>query len=255
MQLWLFSGAVLAPATKVNAMLFCRLTLGAPTGAIVAVPVQLPANADGIVRPVTGTDEDGELLAGAGSDLLARLAVEPARLSAALDELGDDPRVNSRTPPTMSAATMTAPQTARTAPRRDRSGLGRDDGVGSYPAPGQDSSVGSGPDRGIGPVGGAGSAGGAGGRRTEGSTRRSSRSRALGRRAGSLFRHSLTTGRNESGKPLTSGSSYKMRCMTAGTVSASKAGRPVAAKIIVPPHAKTSTALVGRSPASCSGVT
>src|ERR1039458_5026116 len=126
-------------------MLFCRLTLGAPTGAIVAVPVQLPANADGIVRPVTGTDEDGELLAGAGSDLLARLAVEPARLSAALDELGDDPRVNSRTPPTMSAATMTAPQTARTAPRRDRSGPGRDSGVGSYPAPGQDSSVGSGP--------------------------------------------------------------------------------------------------------------
>src|ERR1039457_2184945 len=242
-------------------MLFCRLTLGAPTGAIVAVPVQLPANADGIVRPVTGTDEDGELLAGAGSDLLARLAVEPARLSAALDELGDDPRVNSRTPPTMSAATMTAPQTARTAPRRDRSGPGRDSGVGSYPAPGQDSSVGSGPDvvdpdivgpaRGIGPVGG----GGAGGRSTEGSTRRSSRSRALGRRAGSLFRHSLTTGRNDSGKPLTSGSSYKMRCMTAGTVSASKAGRPVAAKIIVTPHAKTSTALVGRSPASCSGVT
>src|ERR1035438_1144920 len=152
-------------------MLFCRLTLGAPTGAIVAVPVQLPGNADGIVRPVTGTDEDGELLAGAGSDLLARLAVEPARLSAALDELGDDPRVNSRTPPTMSAATMTAPQTARTAPRRDRSGLGRDSGVGSYPAPGQDSSVGSGPDSGIGPVGGAGSAGGARGRRAQGATR------------------------------------------------------------------------------------
>src|ERR1039457_7070560 len=127
-------------------MLFCRLTLGAPTGAIVAVPVQLPANADGIVRPVTGTDEDGELLAGVGSDLLAPLAVEPARLTAALDELGDDPRVNSRMPPTMSAATMTAPQTARTAPRRDRSGPGRDSGVGSYPAPGQDSSVGSGPD-------------------------------------------------------------------------------------------------------------
>src|ERR1035437_6455476 len=241
-------------------MLFCRLTLGAPTGAIVAVPVQLPANADGIVRPVTGTDEDGELLAGAGSDLLARLAVEPARLSAALDELGDDPRVNRRARPTMRAATRPAPQPASTAPRRDRSGPGRDSGVGSYPAPGQDSSVGSGPDvggraRGIGPVGGAGAAGGAGRRSTEGSTRRSSRSRALGRRAGSLFRHSLTTGRNDSGKPLTSGSSYKMRCMTAGTVSASKAGRPVAAKLPLPPHAKTSTALVGRSPASCSGVT
>src|ERR1039457_5238797 len=164
-------------------MLFCRLTLGAPTGAIVAVPVQLPANADGIVRPVTGTDEDGELLAGAGSDLLARLGVEPARLSAALDELG----VNSRTPPTMSAATMTAPQTARTAPRRDRSGPGRDSGVGSYPAPGQDSSVGSGPDvvgpaRGIGPVGGAGSAGGAGGRGTQGAPRGGRGTRGLGRR-------------------------------------------------------------------------
>src|ERR1035441_5419557 len=106
-------------------MLFCRLTLGAPTGAIVAVPVQLPANADGIVRPVTGTDEDGELLAGAGSGLLARLAVAPGRRPAAQEELADDPRVNSRTRPTMSAATMTAPQPARTAPRRDRSGPGR----------------------------------------------------------------------------------------------------------------------------------
>ena len=46
-----------------------------------------------------------------------------------------------------------------------------------------------------------------------------------------------------------------MRCMTAGTLSAPNASRPVAAKIMVSAHAKTSTALVGRIPASCSGAT
>ncbi len=43
--------------------------------------------------------------------------------------------------------------------------------------------------------------------------------------------------------------------MTAGTVSALNADRPVAAKVMVTAHAKTSTALVGRAPDSCSGAT
>jgi hypothetical protein len=43
--------------------------------------------------------------------------------------------------------------------------------------------------------------------------------------------------------------------MTAWTVSALNASLPVAAKLMVSAHAKMSTALVGRSPASCSGAT
>jgi hypothetical protein len=46
-----------------------------------------------------------------------------------------------------------------------------------------------------------------------------------------------------------------MRCMTADTLSAPNADRPVAAKTIVTAQAKMSTALVGRAPASCSGAT
>ena len=66
----------------------------------------------------------------------------------------------------------------------------------------------------------------AGARGADGSTRRSRRSRALGRRAGSLSRHSRTTVRRDGGRPLTSGSSYMIRCMTAGTLSApNTAGR------------------------------
>ena len=44
-------------------------------------------------------------------------------------------------------------------------------------------------------------------------------------------------------------------CMTAGTLSAPNPSLPVAAKIMVSAHAKMSTALVGRAPASCSGAT
>ena len=69
----------------------------------------------------------------------------------------------------------------------------------------------------------------AGARGTDGSTRRSRRSRALGRRSGSLSRHSRTMARRDSGRPLTSGCSYMIRCITAGTLSAPNASRPVAA--------------------------
>ena len=41
--------------------------------------------------------------------------------------------------------------------------------------------------------------------------------------------------------------------MTAGTLSAPNACRPVAANTMVAAHAKMSTALLARAPASCSG--
>jgi len=68
-----------------------------------------------------------------------------------------------------------------------------------------------------------------------------------------LLKHCLITGSREGGTPLTSGCSFRMRCMTATTVSPPNAGWPVAAKIIVTAQAKMSTALVGRAPDSCSG--
>ena len=86
-----------------------------------------------------------------------------------------------------------------------------------------------------------------------GSTRRRSAARALGRLSRSFSRHSRTTASTDEGTCLSSGSSCRMRCMTAGTVVALNAGRPLAAKTMVPAHANMSTASVGGSPADCSG--
>ena len=75
-----------------------------------------------------------------------------------------------------------------------------------------------------------------------------------GGRLGSLSRHWRMTGSSDGGTPATSGSPFMMRIMTAGTVSAPNAIRPVAAwKTIVTAQAKMSTAPVGRSPATARG--
>src|SRR5690349_21739087 len=217
---------VCAPATNVNVTLFVSPMPVSPTAAIVALPFQVPANAAGIVAPLVAGEGD-VLCDTAAAGLLAvpasELAPESARAA------GGDPRVSSTTArATMAAAT--APTATRIGVRRDRAGawLGTDSWVGTRPGN-------------VGPAGGytgpvcgtwsaRSSAGGpAGVRGADGSTRRSSRSRALGRRAGSLSRHSRTMVRRDGGRPLTSGSSYMIRCMTAGTLSAPNARWPVAA--------------------------
>ena len=84
-QLWLFSWAVLAPATSVKVMLFASPKPGVPMAAIVAVPVQLPANAEGIVAPVACAVTDAALLLVVLAALLvvfAALPVWPAACSA-----------------------------------------------------------------------------------------------------------------------------------------------------------------------------
>src|SRR6266487_3061776 len=228
---------VRAPAANVNVMVFVSPRPVPPTAAIVALPFQVPANAAGIVAPAVADGDDavcGTVAAGLLALPVSELLPEPA------GERGGDPRVSSTTARTMIAA-ATAPQAARIGVRRDRAVAG----------PGTESSVGWRPGN-VGPDGGycdpvrgtestrssgapAGQAGlpanrgPAAARAAVGSTRRSRRSRALGRRSGSLSRHSRTTVRSDGGRPLTSGSSYMIRCMTAGTLSAPNASRPVAA--------------------------
>src|SRR5689334_4007224 len=217
---------VRAPATNANVTLFVSPMPVLPTAAIVALPFQIPANAAGIVAPLVAGG--GDVVCDAvAAGLLALPASELLPESAR--EAGGDPRVSSTTAMTAMTA-ATAPPATRIGVRRDRAGAwaGTDSWVGSRqgnvgPAGGY-----------TGPVFGTestrSSAGGpAGVRGADGSTRRSSRSRALGRRAGSLSRHSRTTLRRDGGRPLTSGSSYMIRCMTAGTLSAPNARWPVAA--------------------------
>src|SRR5215470_5404925 len=217
---------VRAPATNVNVTLFGSPRPVLPTAAIVALPFQVPANTAGIVAPLAAGGGDA-LCDTAAAGLLALPASELPPESAR--EAGGDPRVSSTTARTATAA-ATAPPAIRIGVRRDRAGAW----------PGTDSWVGTcagnvGPAGGYtGPVGGTestrSSAGGpAGMRGADGSTRRSRRSRALGRRAGSLSRQSRTTVRRDGGRALTSGSAYMIRCMTAGTLSAPNASRPVAA--------------------------
>ncbi len=76
---------------------------------------------------------------------------------------------------------------------------------------------------------------------------------AVGRWEGSFDRQAATRARSEGSRAVRSGCSLSMRLMTAGMESAPKAGRPVAAKTIVTPQAKTSTAGVAATPLSCSG--
>src|SRR6476620_10076652 len=227
---------VRAPATNVNVTLFVSPTPVSPTAAIVALPFQVPANAAGIVAPLVAGGGD-VLCDTAAAGVLAVPASEFPPESAR--EAGGDPRVSSTTARTTMAA-ATAPAATRIGVRRDLAGAwrGTDSWVGRRP--GTDSWVGTRPGN-VGPASGytgpvcgtesaRSSAGGpAGVRVADGSTRRSSRSRALGRRAGSLSRHSRTMGRRDGGRPLTSGSSYMIRCMTAGTLSAPNARWPVAA--------------------------
>jgi hypothetical protein len=108
------------PATNVNLMALFSEGVVAPTGDIVAVPFQVPANAAGIAAPaVTGGDDTACDTVEAG--LLAlpvrELLPEPA------EEAGDDPRVSNTTARTMIAAAA-APQAARIGVRRDRPGAG-----------------------------------------------------------------------------------------------------------------------------------
>lgn len=56
---------------------------------------------------------------------------------------------------------------------------------------------------------------------------------AVGRWRGFLARQPAMTGRSEGGTSDRSGCSVRMRRITAGTASAPKGGRPLAAKIIV----------------------
>src|SRR6266566_4518818 len=241
---------VRAPATNVNVTLFVSPRLVSPTAAIVALPFQVPAYAAGIVAPVVVGG--GAVVCGA---VAAGLLALPASELPPAGEAGGDPRVRSTTARTTAAA-ATAPPTARSGARRDRAGArpGPESPGPERPgpeSPGPESSVGWCPGN-VGPGGGysgpvrgtestrspAGAAipaafpytcGPGGVRGAVGSTRRSRRSRALGRRAGSLSRHSRAALRRDGGRPLTSGSSYMIRCMTAGTLSAPNASWPVAA--------------------------
>src|SRR5207302_10944889 len=109
---------VRAPVANVNVVVLFSDGVVASTGDIVAVPFQVPANAAGIVAPVTAGEDDavcGAVAAGLLALPVSELRPEPA------GEEGGDPRVSSTTARTMIAAAA-APPAARIGVRRDRTG-------------------------------------------------------------------------------------------------------------------------------------